>query len=119
MPVRPTPRGSTRPSAATPPGFAPAACPQPAQRGVTPATGPADASAAYAKVLDQFGTGSPNVTAEPPLACYATGDGTCPGDTGAPTGTATAPKRHVHRLMVWVSPRRPVAGRRTAFRVLV
>src|SRR4051812_118876 len=104
---------------ADPSRFDPALCAQPAQPGVNPATGPADALAAYGKVLNQFGTGSPSLTAEPPLACYATGDGTCPGGTGAPPGTAAAPKRHVHRLMVWVSPRRPVAGRRTAFRVLV
>ena len=103
---------------ADPSRFDPTVCAQPAQPGVNPATGPADASAAYAKVLNQFGTGSPSVNAEPPLACYATGNGTCPGGA-APAAPAGQPTRRPHRLLVWVSPRRPAAGRRTVLRVLV
>src|SRR5436190_998866 len=75
---------------ADPSRFDPTVCAQPAQPGVNPATGPADASAAYAKVLNQFGTGSPSVNAEPPLACYATGNGTCPGGA-APAAPAGQP----------------------------
>src|SRR4051794_37197635 len=97
----------------------PAVCAQPAQPGVDPVTGPGDAAAAYAKVLDQFGTGSPNVSAEPPLACYATGDGTCPGPSAAtpPSAPGTAGRRP--RLMLTVDPHRAVAGQPTLFRVVV
>jgi pimeloyl-ACP methyl ester carboxylesterase len=85
-----------------------AVCAQPFQPGVDPATFATDAAASYAKVVQQFSSGSPAITAEPPLRCYA--GGPCPaggGDAAAQQRGAAKP-----RLLVSVAPRRVRTGRR-------
>jgi hypothetical protein len=89
-------------------------CMQPFMPGVDPATFATDDASATAKVVAQFGSGTP-LPAEPPLACYATGDGTCPAS--AANGGRAAARRH--RLVASVSPRRFRHGRHVILRVLV
>ena len=69
-------------------------CAQPFQPGVNPATFATDSSTAYARVLDQFNSGSPQIPAEPPLRCYVTA--TCAGGGSAGSG-ATATRRCTSR----------------------
>jgi triacylglycerol esterase/lipase EstA (alpha/beta hydrolase family) len=90
----------THPGPADAKRIPPTTCLQPAQPGVNPATGVADATASYTKVGQQFNSGK-ILSAEPPLACYV-------------NRTCVKPA-----LTVTVRPQRLRAGRRARVRVRV
>jgi hypothetical protein len=83
---------------------------------VNPTTFATDYASATTRVVEQF-AGGKALPAEPPLACYATGDGACPGAAAATKGERRAGRRH--RLVASVAPRRFRHGRRMTLRVRV
>ena len=78
----------THPGVADPSRISPTICAQPFQPGVDPSTFPSD-YARYLQAIGQAQQEAPQVSAEPPLACYVF--------ASWPIATAPKPARHHHR----------------------